>query len=68
MIVARRTQNKAVSSLNISEQYYSSIVVVSKSERFTSEQQSRPPPRMFDHVDITKDFLAWSVCSSKCQC
>ena len=43
MIVARRTQNKAVSSLNISEQYYSSIDVVIKSERFTSEQQSRPP-------------------------
>ena len=37
MVVARRTQNKAVSSSNLSERYYTSIDVVSQSERFTSQ-------------------------------
>ena len=58
MVVARRTQNKAVSSSNLSKRYYTSIDVVSHSERFTSECQSRPTPKVFDHVNITKDFLA----------
>ena len=37
MLVARRTQNKAVSSSNLSEPYYTSIDVVSQSKRFTSK-------------------------------